>query len=122
MSGTISSYPFLSGKLLNISLSADVHNTTCNGTNETCNADSNLLADDVLTPEKFYWALLLIPFPLLAVAGNILVILSVYKEKNLQSVTNYFIVSLAFADLVVAAIAMPFAVYVIVSEILKVFS
>ncbi|GIY17228.1 dopamine D2-like receptor [Caerostris darwini] len=64
--------------------------------------------------EKVFWALLLIPLPLVAVIGNILVILSVYKEKSLQTVTNYFIVSLAFADLLVAAVVMPFAVYVLV--------
>lgn len=51
----------------------------------------------------------------LAVFGNILIILSVYKEKSLKSATNYFIVSLAFADLLVAAVVMPFAVYVLVS-------
>lgn len=68
---------------------------------------------------KVYWALLLIPLPLVAVIGNILVILSVYKERSLQTVTNYFIVSLAFADLLVAAVVMPFAVYVLVSKILK---
>ena len=66
---------------------------------------------------KVYWALLLIPLPLVAVIGNILVILSVYKEKSLQTVTNYFIVSLAFADLLVAAVVMPFAVYVLVSKV-----
>nr|AXH38066.1 putative dopamine receptor D2 [Cupiennius salei] len=65
--------------------------------------------------EKVYWALLLIPLPLVAVVGNILVILSIYKEKSLQTVTNYFIVSLAFADLLVAAVVMPFAVYVLVN-------
>ncbi|GBM24604.1 hypothetical protein AVEN_157861-1 [Araneus ventricosus] len=64
--------------------------------------------------EKVFWALLLLPLPLVAVFGNILVILSVYKEKSLQTVTNYFIVSLAFADLLVAAVVMPFAVYVLV--------
>ena len=69
-------------------------------------------------PEKLYWALLLILLPFLAVFGNILVILSVYKERTLQSVTNYFIVSLAFADLLVAGVVMPFAVYFLVSKCL----
>lgn len=53
----------------------------------------------------------------LAVFGNILIILAVYKEKTLKSATNYFIVSLAFADLLVAAVVMPFAVYVLVSDL-----
>lgn len=80
---------------------------------------SLLNLDDVVVhekPEKVYWALLLIILPISAVFGNILVILSVYKEKCLQSVTNYFIVSLAFADLFVAGVVMPFAVYFLVSQ------
>ncbi|XP_055940221.1 dopamine D2-like receptor isoform X1 [Argiope bruennichi] len=71
--------------------------------------------DEYTGTEKVFWALLLLPLPLVAVLGNILVILSVYKEKSLQTVTNYFIVSLAFADLLVAAVVMPFAVYVLVN-------
>lgn len=43
-----------------------------------------------------------------------LVILSVCRERALQTVTNYFIVSLALADLLVAVVVMPFAVYVLV--------
>ncbi|XP_042145760.1 dopamine D2-like receptor [Ixodes scapularis] len=65
--------------------------------------------------EKVYWALMLVILPFLAVFGNILIILSVYKERSLQTATNYFIVSLAFADLLVAAAVMPFAVYVLVN-------
>ncbi|GAB6024268.1 hypothetical protein CHUAL_008961 [Chamberlinius hualienensis] len=64
---------------------------------------------------KEYWALVLILFPLFTVFGNVLVILSVYKERSLHTVTNYFIVSLAVADLLVAALVMPFAVYVMVN-------
>jgi hypothetical protein len=44
-----------------------------------------------------------------AVAGNLLVIGSVVKFERLRSrVTNYFIVSLAFADILVAVLVMPF--------------
>lgn len=59
-----------------------------------------------------YWTLLLLIFPFFTAFGNILVCLSVYKEKSLQSVTNYFIVSLAVADIMVALLVMPLAVYV----------
>lgn len=65
-----------------------------------------------------YWALTLMVFPLLTLFGNILVILSVCRERSLQTVTNYFIVSLAIADLLVAVVVMPFAVYVLVSIII----
>ena len=64
---------------------------------------------------KNFWALLLFFFPLLTVFGNVLVILSVYRERALQTATNYFIISLAIADLLVATLVMPFAVYVTVS-------
>lgn len=42
------------------------------------------------------------------ILGNILVILSVFTYKPLQSVQNIFIVSLAVADTLVACIVMPF--------------
>ena len=48
-----------------------------------------------------YWTLVLLLFPLLTVFGNMLVCLSVYRERSLQTVTNYFIVSLAIADIMV---------------------
>uniref|UniRef100_A0A7N9ALQ5 G-protein coupled receptors family 1 profile domain-containing protein n=1 Tax=Mastacembelus armatus TaxID=205130 RepID=A0A7N9ALQ5_9TELE len=44
-------------------------------------------------------------------AGNVLVCLSVYLEKALKTTTNYFIVSLAFADLMLAVLVLPLFVY-----------
>ncbi|XP_013773602.1 dopamine D2-like receptor [Limulus polyphemus] len=92
----------------------------CNWTNRIDN-QTEVLSSTVEIPEavsevvKGYWALLLVLLPVLAVFGNILVILSVYRERSLRSATNYFIVSLAFADLLVSAVVMPFAVYVLVN-------
>ena len=59
-----------------------------------------------------YGALSLLVIPALTAFGNVLVVMSVAKEKSLQSVTNYFIVSLAIADIMVALLVMPLAVYV----------
>ena len=59
-----------------------------------------------------YPALVLMVIPALTIFGNILVVLSVLRERTLQTVTNYFIVSLAVADFLVALCVMPFAVYV----------
>lgn len=73
--------------------------------------------DEPNPPEKNYWALVLVLFPFLTLFGNVLVILAVYRERSLQSATNYFIVSLALADLLVAVLVMPFAVYVLVSTV-----
>ena len=47
---------------------------------------------------------------------NVLVILSVAKERSLQNITNYFIVSLAVADLCVAGVVMPFYTYTLVGN------
>lgn len=66
--------------------------------------------------ERNYWTLLLLLFPVFTIFGNILVLMSVYKERSLQTVTNYLIMSLAVADLLLAALVMPFAVYYLVSQ------
>ncbi|XP_028306459.1 alpha-1D adrenergic receptor isoform X1 [Gouania willdenowi] len=48
-------------------------------------------------------------FILVAIVGNILVILSVICNKQLQTVTNFFIVNLAMADLLLSIIVLPFS-------------
>lgn len=66
--------------------------------------------------DRQYWAMMLIVFPMFTVFGNVLVVLSVWREKSLQSVTNYFIVSLAISDIMVAMLVMPLSIYVEVSD------
>lgn len=48
---------------------------------------------------------------LLIVGGNGLVCLSVCTERALKTTTNYFIVSLAVADLLLALLVLPLYVY-----------
>lgn len=43
-----------------------------------------------------------------SIAGNLLVIVSVMRHRKLLVITNYFVVSLAFADMLVAILAMTF--------------
>lgn len=50
------------------------------------------------------YALLLAIVPLLTIFGNILVMLAVYREKSLHTVTNFLIVSLAVSDLLVSSL------------------
>ncbi|KAA0723927.1 D(4) dopamine receptor D(2C) dopamine receptor [Triplophysa tibetana] len=45
------------------------------------------------------------------ICGNVLVCISVYKEKALKTTTNYFIVSLAVADLLLAVLVLPLFIY-----------
>ncbi|CAB3227922.1 unnamed protein product [Arctia plantaginis] len=89
-------------------------NCSYNGTfNVSC---FNRQVDD---SEQNLWALLLLIFPFFTLFGNVLVIMSVVRERTLQTVTNYFIVSLAVADLLVAVVVMPFGVYYLVSVRIK---
>ncbi|XP_062867478.1 adenosine A2a receptor b [Trichomycterus rosablanca] len=46
----------------------------------------------------------------LAVSGNVLVCWAVSLNSNLQSITNYFVVSLGVADVAVGVLAIPFAI------------
>ncbi|XP_059821133.1 alpha-1A adrenergic receptor-like [Hypanus sabinus] len=48
-------------------------------------------------------------FILFAILGNILVVLSVACHRNLQTVTNYFIINLAIADLLLSCSVLPFS-------------
>ncbi|KAM6986386.1 adenosine A2a receptor b [Aplochiton taeniatus] len=48
----------------------------------------------------------------LAVAGNVLVCWAVCLNSNLQSITNFFVVSLAVADIGVGLLAIPFSIVI----------
>ncbi len=45
-----------------------------------------------------------------SVLGNVLVCWAVCLNSNLQSITNFFVVSLAVADIAVGVLAIPFAI------------
>ncbi|XP_004085072.1 D(4) dopamine receptor-like [Oryzias latipes] len=59
-----------------------------------------------------YTALVLgIPLIIIILLGNILVCLSVLTEQSLKTPTNYFIISLSVADLLLATLVLPLYVY-----------
>ncbi|KAK1175172.1 alpha-1D adrenergic receptor-like [Acipenser oxyrinchus oxyrinchus] len=62
-----------------------------------------------LDPQSIGIGVLLAVFILFAIVGNILVILSVICNRHLQTVTNYFIINLAIADLLLSIIVLPFS-------------
>ncbi|KAF7213859.1 D(3) dopamine receptor isoform X1 [Nothobranchius furzeri] len=61
--------------------------------------------------ERNYYAMLYSVLILAIVFGNVLVCLAVLRERSLQTTTNYLVVSLAVADLLVASLVMPWVVY-----------
>nr|XP_046175880.1 5-hydroxytryptamine receptor 2C-like [Oncorhynchus gorbuscha] len=98
------------------------NNSTYRGLNQSLpwgagdgGADSNLSlgsqAEAVLRAspmkEKNWPALLILVIIALTVGGNILVILAVSLEKKLQNATNFFLRSLAVADMLVGILVMP---------------
>ncbi|XP_069105243.1 D(2) dopamine receptor A-like [Argopecten irradians] len=62
-------------------------------------------------PHDYNWGVLFLsPLIVFGIGGNILVCMAISMEKRLQSVTNYFLLSLAVTDLLVCVIVMPFSI------------
>jgi hypothetical protein len=66
---------------------------------------------------NFFYDFLLVIF--VTAVGNILVCLAIARERKLQNTTNYFLMSLAIADCLVAILVMPMGM---ISEVLGEFS
>ncbi|KAI4876091.1 hypothetical protein NFI96_024683 [Prochilodus magdalenae] len=58
------------------------------------------------------YMLLELVIALLSILGNVLVCWAVGLNTNLQSITNFFVVSLAIADIAVGVLAIPFSVVI----------
>ncbi|KFZ49185.1 D(3) dopamine receptor [Antrostomus carolinensis] len=74
-----------------------------------CGADNTTEPD--LPHSHTYYALCYCILILAIIFGNVLVCLAVLRERTLQTTTNYLVVSLAVADLLVATLVMPWVVY-----------
>ncbi|KAG8330959.1 hypothetical protein J6590_051327 [Homalodisca vitripennis] len=64
--------------------------------------------------EDNWWGLLALALVFGTAAGNILVCLAISWERRLQNVTNYFLMSLAITDLMVAILVMPLGILTLV--------
>lgn len=63
---------------------------------------------------KNWAALLILVVVIITVTGNILVIMAVNLERKLQNATNYFLMSLAVADMLLGLLVMPVSMVTIV--------
>ncbi|XP_069481348.1 orexin/Hypocretin receptor type 1 [Ambystoma mexicanum] len=73
---------------------------------------------EYLYPKQYEWALIagyIVVF-LTAVIGNMLVCLAVWRNRHMRTVTNYFIVNLSLADVLVTAICLPASLIVDITE------
>ena len=71
--------------------------------------DGDQLVSVVGDADQYNWSFIcVLVFVVAGIVGNVLVCLAVSLERPLQNVTNWFLVSLAFADLIVSTIVMPF--------------
>ncbi|XP_077988119.1 5-hydroxytryptamine receptor 2C-like [Glandiceps talaboti] len=69
-------------------------------------------SDNIPESDNNWPALFLVIIILCTVMGNVLVCLAIMTDKKLQSITNYFLMSLAIADLMVSLLVMPFGIIV----------
>lgn len=98
-SATLATPTTLLPTLLN---SSSMHNRTNATTLENLHPDWTDLV--ILIIKGFIFGIIIIS----AILGNALVIISVHRHRKLRVITNYYVVSLAMADMLVALCAMTF--------------
>lgn len=77
-------------------------------------SDVESTTSPMIDDQNNYWALSAIILVAGTAAGNILVCLAITWERRLQNVTNYFLMSLAITDLMVAILVMPVGILTLV--------
>ncbi|XP_032052372.1 5-hydroxytryptamine receptor 2C isoform X2 [Aythya fuligula] len=97
----------LHGGLMAWSLSSNLTLNQSLPTFDPLNASEKGEVSRMSVREKNWPALLILVIILLTIGGNILVIMAVSLEKKLQNATNFFLMSLAVADMLVGILVMP---------------
>ncbi|XP_065703031.1 5-hydroxytryptamine receptor 2C isoform X2 [Patagioenas fasciata] len=97
----------LHGGLMAWSLSSNLTLNQSLPTSDPLNASEKGEVSRMSVREKNWPALLILVVILLTIGGNILVIMAVSLEKKLQNATNFFLMSLAVADMLVGILVMP---------------
>ena len=76
-------------------------------------SDSDYRFDDE-KPKQLRWSMLWLLTVIVATgAGNLLVCVAICRERALQNMANYFLMSLAMADFLVSVTVMPVAMTVL---------
>ncbi|XP_024294631.1 alpha-1A adrenergic receptor-like [Oncorhynchus tshawytscha] len=88
---------------------ADNMNMTPEPPTQNCSNCSQAFVPELNVIKAVALGLILGTFIIFGVFGNILVILSVVCHRHLRTVTHYFIVNLAVADLLLSSIVLPFS-------------
>ncbi|KAL2088761.1 hypothetical protein ACEWY4_015660 [Coilia grayii] len=112
---SLSSLCFPPGSLLNVSNDAFSTNLSCDngGSNDSCTV-GDTTGSPYKTVEMVFIALVTGSLSFVTVVGNILVMLSIKVNRHLQTVNNYFLFSLACADLIIGVFSMNlYTVYII---------
>lgn len=82
-----------------------------NCTNDYCMNDEDYIAlvEKYIFPTPVEWIFITLHCIVFIVGlvGNVLVCLAVYRNQNMRTVTNYFIVNLALADFMVILVCLP---------------
>ena len=97
----------------------EFENTVCNSSscfNFSLDRNESFISEDSgsYISHAMLWGFVATLIALLTVVGNILVILAVSWDRRLQNMTNYFLLSLAVTDLMVAILVMPVAIVILV--------